>query len=152
MNVDRLKAPIVLPRWSRHGSYRNLVENPVVPQLAPEIHLMNPDDLLYCDPGEDQEDADRQVDVCALEDAEEHQYENIVDSPTKRGGLIRSQPLKHEPDAQIVEQEQMEPARGRASILRTRKRKVREEYCKKTIGPESYFDSVVYVFLFIFFV
>ncbi|KAI6230076.1 hypothetical protein M3Y99_01098100 [Aphelenchoides fujianensis] len=72
VDYTRLQKPITLPRWSRNA-YRQF-EPSHVPQLAPEIRVMPLDNLvMYEHPEEDQVeiDPDGQVDVCALEEAEE---------------------------------------------------------------------------------
>ncbi|CAD5209840.1 unnamed protein product [Bursaphelenchus xylophilus] len=69
VELTRLKAPIALPRWSRHG-FKLQPESTVVPQLAPEIHLVAPDEFIYSCDVDEIDESDRQVDVCALEETE----------------------------------------------------------------------------------
>ncbi|CAD5206747.1 unnamed protein product [Bursaphelenchus okinawaensis] len=91
VELTRLKAPIALPRWSRHG-YKIQPDSTIVPQLAPEIHLVAPDDFIYSCDVDDMDESDRQVDVCALEESEVSGFQDSPDTKRQKFNLKTEAP------------------------------------------------------------
>lgn len=94
VEYSRLRQPITLPRWSRNN-YRN-ADLPTVPQLAPEIRVLPMDEMMVYEDGQEEQqlqqhqievDQDGQIDVCAIEEGESVEQEDVVDidapGPTK---------------------------------------------------------------------